>query len=116
MLRAGLRSASTARPRRSFSGGNFSLSDSPVRSEAGAAPAAPIPYAWRKVAGARMFKVEITRGLGWKSPCLVFIENIDTHPKSVKKSPRQLLKEYQKEHPESGATGYRILDEHGKRM
>jgi hypothetical protein len=63
-----------------------------------------------------MFKVEITRGLGWKSPALVVIESMDSHLNSVEKFARQLLKEYQKEHPESGATGYRILDEHGKRM
>jgi hypothetical protein len=47
---------------------------------------------------------------------LVVIESMDSHLNSVEKFARQLLKEYQKEHPESGATGYRILDEHGKRM
>jgi hypothetical protein len=41
---------------------------------------------------------------------------MDDRLSSVEKFARQLLKEYQREHPESGASGYRILDERGKRL
>ena len=63
-----------------------------------------------------MFTVEITRGLGWDTPALIVIETMDGYLDGAEKFARQLLKEYQKEHPESGAGGYRILDEHGKRL
>ena len=41
---------------------------------------------------------------------------MDSRLSSVEEFARQLLKEYQSEHPESGAGGYRILDERGRRL
>ena len=61
-----------------------------------------------------MFTVEITRGLGWDTPALIVIETMDGYLDGAEKFARQLLKEYQKEHPESGASGYRILDTRGR--
>ena len=63
-----------------------------------------------------MLKIELTRGLGWDSPVLTVIETMESYLESAEKFARELLKEYQKEHPESGASGYRILDERGKRL
>ena len=63
-----------------------------------------------------MLKIELTRGLGWDSPALTVIETMDSRLSSVEEFARQLLKEYQSEHPESGAGGYRILDERGRRL
>jgi hypothetical protein len=63
-----------------------------------------------------MFRIELTRELGWGSPALTVIETMDGRLDSAEKFARQLLKEYQREHPESGAAGYRILDDHGKRV
>ena len=79
---------------------------------------APFPYVQRKSAldDDLMLKIELTRGLGWDSPALTVIETMDSRLSSVEKFARQLLKEYQREHPESGASGYRILDERGRRL
>jgi hypothetical protein len=63
-----------------------------------------------------MFTVEITRGLGWGTPALIAVEMMDGYLDDAEKFARQLLTEYQQEHPASGASGYRILDEHGNRL
>jgi hypothetical protein len=41
---------------------------------------------------------------------------MDSRLGSVEKFARQLLEEYQREHPESGASGYRILDKRGRHL
>ena len=53
-----------------------------------------------------MYTVEITRGLGWESPALIAIETMDGYLDSAEKFARQSLTEYQKEHPDSGASGF----------
>ena len=63
-----------------------------------------------------MFRIELTRDLGWDSPASTAIETMDSRLSGVEEFARQLLKEYQREHPESGASGYRVLDERGKRL
>ena len=47
---------------------------------------------------------------------MIAIETMDGYLDGAEKLARQLLKEYLKEHPESGASGYRILDEDGKHL
>ncbi len=44
------------------------------------------------------------------------LETVDRYLRDADKFARLWLIAYQKEHPESGASGYRILDEHGKRL
>ncbi len=63
-----------------------------------------------------MFKIELTRGLGWDSPTLVVIQTMERHLGDAEKFARQLLKGYQAENPESGASGYRIFDTRGQRL
>jgi hypothetical protein len=47
---------------------------------------------------------------------LIAVEMMDGYLDDAEKFARQLLTEYQQEHPASGASGYRILDEHGNRL
>jgi len=61
-----------------------------------------------------MFKIELTRGLGWNSPALAVILTMERYLGDAEKFARQLLKGYQAENPESGASGYRILDTRGQ--
>ena len=63
-----------------------------------------------------MFKIELTRGLGWNSPALVVILTMEHYLRDAEKFARQLLKGYQSENPESSASGYRILDTRGQRL
>jgi hypothetical protein len=63
-----------------------------------------------------MFKIELTRGLGWNSPALAVILTMERYLGDAEKFARQLLKGYQAENPESGASGYRILDTRGARL
>jgi hypothetical protein len=62
-----------------------------------------------------MFKIELTRVLGWDSPALAVLETMDGYLCDAElcdaeKFARQWLKRYQEENPESGASAYRILD------
>jgi hypothetical protein len=63
-----------------------------------------------------MFKIELTRGLGWNSPTLVVILTMERYLGDAEKFARQLLRGYQAENPEGGAGGYRILDDRGARL
>ena len=63
-----------------------------------------------------MFKIELTRGLGWNSPALAIILTMEHYLGDADKFARQLLKGYQSENPESGVSGYRILDKRGQRL
>jgi hypothetical protein len=60
-----------------------------------------------------MFTVELTRGPGRDAPALAVWETVDRYLGNAEKFARLWLKAYQREHPESGASGYRILDQHG---
>jgi hypothetical protein len=63
-----------------------------------------------------MFKIELTRGRGWDSPALAVIQTMERYLTDAEKFARQLLKGYQVENPESGASGYRIVDMRGQRL
>ena len=63
-----------------------------------------------------MFKIELARGLGWDTPALAVIETMECHLCDAEEFARQLLKAYQEENPEAGASAYRILDGSGKRL
>ena len=63
-----------------------------------------------------MFKIEVTRGLGWSSPALAVVLTMERYLGDAESFARQLLKEYLTENPESGASGYRILDTRGQRL
>jgi hypothetical protein len=63
-----------------------------------------------------MFKIELTRGLGWDTPALTVIETMEPHLDDAEEFARQLLKAYQEANPEAGASAYRILDDSGKRL
>jgi hypothetical protein len=63
-----------------------------------------------------MFKIELTRGLGWDTPALAVIETMERHLCVAEEFARQWLKAYQEENPEAGASAYRILDGSGKRL
>jgi len=60
-----------------------------------------------------MFKVELTRGPG---ESLAVVETTDRYLRGAENFARLWLIAYQKEYPGSGASGYRILDERGKRL
>ena len=61
-----------------------------------------------------IFKVELTRGPGGDSPALDVMETVERHPAGAEKFARLWLIAYQRANPGSGASGYRILDQHGK--
>jgi hypothetical protein len=63
-----------------------------------------------------MFKVELTREPGESSPALAVVETTDRYLRNAENFARLWLIAYQKEYPGSGASGYRISDEHGKRL
>jgi hypothetical protein len=63
-----------------------------------------------------MFRVELTREFGWDSPALAVIEITDGDLCDAEEFARQWLKGYQAENLEAGASGYRILDNKGKRL
>ena len=63
-----------------------------------------------------MFKIELTRGIGWDIPALAVLQTMEPYFCDAEEFAREWLTGYQREHPESGASGYRILDEHGKRL
>ena len=63
-----------------------------------------------------MFKIELTRGLGWDTPALAVIETMERYLCDAEEFARQWLKAYQGENPEAGASAYRILDDSGKRL
>ena len=62
-----------------------------------------------------IFRVELTRGPGESSPALAVVETTDRYLRNAENFARLWLIAYQKEYPGSGASGYRISDEHGKR-
>jgi hypothetical protein len=61
-----------------------------------------------------MFKIELTRVLGWNSPAVAALQTMEPYLCDAEKFARQWLKGYQEENPESGASAYRILDTRGK--
>jgi hypothetical protein len=63
-----------------------------------------------------MFKIELTRGLGWDSPTLAVLQTMERYVYDAEKFAREWLMGYQREYPESGASGYRILDTRGRRL
>jgi hypothetical protein len=63
-----------------------------------------------------MFKIELTRGLGWDTPALAVIETMERELCVAEEFARQWLKAYQEENPEAGASAYRILDGSSKRL
>jgi hypothetical protein len=56
-----------------------------------------------------MFKIELTRVLGWDSPAVAALQTMEPYLCDAEKIARQWLKGYQEENPESGASAYRIL-------
>jgi hypothetical protein len=63
-----------------------------------------------------MFKIELTRGLGWDSTVLATIQTMERDLCDAEEFARQWLRGYQVENPERGANGYRISDTRRQRL
>jgi hypothetical protein len=65
---------------------------------------------------ALMFKIELTRGIGWDTQALAVLQTMEPYFCDAEEFAREWLTGYQREHPESGASGYRILNMRRQRL
>jgi hypothetical protein len=63
-----------------------------------------------------MFRVELTKGLGWDVPAVASREITDLRIVGAERFARFWFQKYLTQHPDSGVTSYRILDANGERV